>query len=81
MWVQTPKGTKVGVGKILCSPLPTTTQLLLPLVKCSQCFVHPLRDTLCRYKQIHLYIFGLLYINSKILNTLILCFDFLETIF
>lgn len=33
MWVQ--EGTKVGVGKILCSSLPTTTQLLLPLVKYS----------------------------------------------
>ena len=31
-WVQTPKGTKVGAGKILCSPLPATTQLLSPLV-------------------------------------------------
>ena len=29
-------------------------------------FVHPLRDSLCRYKQIHLYIFCLFYVNSKI---------------
>ena len=57
-------------------------------------FVHPLRDSLCIYKQIHLYIFCLFYVNSKIffsilfyfiyskiLNTLILCFDVLATVF